>query len=545
VFLGKLFGNPGRPGFSLCKESAVDYNRVKLPDAPVCCISADTLSYGVQEGERKMMKGNCGCAHVGRRGFIMTTTMAGVAAALPEVALAQNSANVARPVNRGNKRKLLLLSDSPESYERLIQSVKAIREFEFSVVTAKTDYQKPQEVSKIIQTEAPDMLFFGLPRTSLNSGNIPVSLDYIGVPMILLPPIPDLIMMEANVAAAFRVKGSNALLANSEAHAIELMKILAAPRLLEGKRAVIYGKPFDSTSVPSRNLTAESIYNRTGVRLEFRPIEQLEALLETVDLAGAKKEMARWKKEAASIVEPTDEALLESCKMYVLLRSIIEKEALSGISIDCLSFSFNSKRKIPPPCLAFTRLRDEGFAMPCEADVCGMLSSMVLQEISQKPSYFCNISSVNIEKSSTVLRHCVAPLRLLGRNAAALPYRLRDYHGVGGVTPQVSFPIGLEVTMGGFTKDLENFVAWPGRIQAGIDDTNKPSFDSPVPELKKMRRYCSNRAELKIKDADVFFQKIVGIHHVMVAGIYMKALREEMIRLNVNLIGPIDSSSPA
>jgi hypothetical protein len=170
---------------------------------------------------------------------------------------------------------------------------------------------------------------------------------------------------------------------------------------------------------------------------------------------------------------------------------------------------------------------------------------MVLQEISQKPSYFCNISSVDIEKSSTVLRHCVAPLQLLGRNAAALPYRLRDYHGVGGVTPQVSFPIGLEVTMGGFTKDLQNFVAWPGRIQAGIDDTNHPSFDSPVPELKKMRRYCSNRAELKIKEADVFFQKIVGIHHVMVAGIYMKALREEMIRLNVNLIGPIDSSAPA
>jgi L-fucose isomerase-like protein len=363
--------------------------------------------------------------------------------------------------------------------------------------------------------------------------------------MILLPPIPDLIMMEANAAAAFRAKGSNALLANSEQHAIELMKILAAPRLLEGKRAVIYGRPFDSSSVPSRNLTAETIYNRTGVHLEFRPIEQLEEQYGAVDQAVARKEMERWKREAASIVEPTDEALLESSKMYVLLRSIIEKEALSGISIDCLSFSFNSKRKLPPPCLAFTRLRDEGFAMPCEADVCGMLSTMVLQEISQKPSYFCNISSVNIEQSSTVLRHCVAPLQLLGRNAAALPYRLRDYHGVGGVTPQVTFPIGLEVTMGGFTKDLRNFVAWPGRIQAGIDDTNHPSFDSPVPELKKMRRYCTNRAELKIKDADVFFQKIVGIHHVMVAGIYTKALREEMIRLNVNLIGPIDSAAPA
>jgi hypothetical protein len=496
----------------------------------------------------KMASGNCGCPHVGRRDFIKATTIVSVAAAIPAAfpdAQAQNFLRTPRPVNKGNKRKLLLLSDSPDAFERLIQSVKSIKEFEFSVVTAKTDYQKPQEVAKTIKTEAPDILFFGLPRSNMGSGNIPVSLDYIDVPIILLPPIPELIMMEANVAAAFRVKGSNALLANSEAHVIELMKILAVPRLLEGKRAVIYGRPFDSTSVPARDLTAETIFNRTGVRLEHRPIEQLEALLETVDTAAAKKEMERWKKEAAAIVEPTDEALLESCKMYVLLRSIIEKEGLSGLSIDCLSFSFNSKRKLPPPCLAFTRLRDEGFAMPCEADVCGMLSSMVLQEISRKPSYFCNISSVDMEKSSAVLRHCVAPLQLLGRNASALPFKLRDYHGMGGVTPQVSFPIGLEVTMGGFTKDLKNFVAWPGRIQAGIDDTNRPSFENPAPELKNMRRYCSNRAELKIKEADAFFQKIVGIHHVMVAGIFTKALREEMIRMNVNLIGPLDSSAPA
>jgi hypothetical protein len=99
--------------------------------------------------------------------------------------------------------------------------------------------------------------------------------------------------------------------------------------------------------------------------------------------------------------------------------------------------------------------------------------------------------------------------------------------------------------MGGFTKDLKNFVAWPGRIQTGIDNTNRPSFENPPPELKKMRRYCTNRAELKIKEAGASFQEIVGIHHVMAAGIFTKALREELIRMNVNLIGPLDSSTPA
>jgi L-fucose isomerase-like protein len=491
----------------------------------------------------KMLKEGFSGVHVGRRDFLKTTTMASMAAALPGTAL-QNSESAAKPESRGNKRKLLLLSGYPKAYENLIQSVKSIKEFEFTVVSIQTNYQKPKEIIKTIQTEAPDILFFGLPGT-LNPGNIPVAVGYIDVPVILLPSNLDLIMLEADVAAAFRANGTNAVLANSEAHAIELIKIFAAPRLLQGRRAVIYGRPFDSSSVPARNLNADSIYMRTGVRLEFRPLEQLVPLLESVDPESAGKEMERWKKEAASIVEPTDKELLESCKMYVLLRSIIEKEGLSGISMDCLNFSFNPKQVLPVPCLAFARLRDEGFAVPCEADVCGMLSSMVLQEISQKPSYFCNVSSVDTEKSTTVLRHCVAPLRLLGRNAAPLPYNLRDYHGMGrGVTPEVSFPPGLEVTFGGFTKDLKEFVVWPGRIQVGINDTDRLSFNRLLPEFKNMRRYCSNRAELKIREIDAFLQKIVGIHHVLVAGIYTKKLREEMIRLNVDVIGPIDSAAP-
>ena len=85
---------------------------------------------------------------------------------------------------------------------------------------------------------------------------------------------------------------------------------------------------------------------------------------------------------------------------------------------------------------------------------------------------------------------------------------------------------------------------WPGRVQAGINDTDRLSLNRLMPEFKNMRRYCTNRAELKIKEVDVFLQKIVGIHHVLVAGIYTEQLREEMIRLNVNVIGPIDSAVP-
>jgi L-fucose isomerase-like protein len=173
-----------------------------------------------------------------------------------------------------------------------------------------------------------------------------------------------------------------------------------------------------------------------------------------------------------------------------------------------------------------------------------MLSSMVLQEISRKPSYFCNVSAVDTQKSSTVLRHCVAPLKLMGAGAPALPYRLRDYHGTGrGVTAEVQFPAGVDITMGLFSKDLKEFVLWPGKTLSRIRDTDRPSFENAPAAYAKMRRYCSNHLEVKIRDVDSFIQKIAGIHHVMVAGNYKKAVCDAMLRMNARIIGPSDLSA--
>jgi L-fucose isomerase-like protein len=318
-----------------------------------------------------------------------------------------------------------------------------------------------------------------------------------------------------------------------------MVKLAAKPRILEGKRIVIFGKPFDSSSASTKNLNADIVYKRTGVRLQYRPIEDLPPLLANVDEAAARKEMERWKKEAAEVVDASDQAILDASRLYVLLRSIIDQERLSAISIDCLGFSFDSNPMLPYPCLAFARLRDEGIAAACEADVCGMLSTMLFQEISRKSSYFANVASVNPESSSIVLNHCIAPLKLLGADAAPLAYKLRDYHGfMRGVVPQVEFPTGIEVMTGSFSKDLKSFVLWPGKILSGIEKEDKTSSNG------FMRVNCANHAEVKIKDVGRFLQNIAGIHHIMVAGNYTEAVNNAMLRMNVTVVGPSDFTAP-
>ncbi len=497
-----------------------------------------------RKGEDTVLKDDPKEVQVGRRDFIKTTTMAGMAATLPGKSLLGQDIASSKSRTEGTKRKLLCLCETPATFEKFFESIKAIKEIDFLVPPITVSYRKPQEVIQSIRGKDADVLLMCLPSFAFSYGILYDSLGDLDIPMILLAQNPDLIMIDANLAGAFRANGANVMFATSQIQAIELLKTVSAPRILEGKRAIIYGRPYDSTTVPAHNLNEDYVYKRTGVRIQYRPLAELNPLIASVDEASARKEAERWKKEAAEVLEASDKAILDACKLYVLLRSIIEKEGLSAVSMDCLGFTMGPNPTLPYPCLAFARLRDEGFTAACEADVCGLLSSMFLQEISRKPSFMSNVMSVNIQKSSTVLSHCVAPLKLMGKDTSQLVYRLRDYHGMGrGVVPEVEFPVGIEVVTGAFSKELKHFVLWPGRIQVGMK--KDPVGSQPSPANPFFRRVtCSNYIEVKMRDIDSFLQNITGIHHIMIAGNYTKAMEEALTRMNVSIIGPSDFKAP-
>lgn len=479
----------------------------------------------------------------GRRDFIKTTAMASVAATLPGTALhGQGSAGLSKSGPGGKTKRLLCLTDAPAAFEKFTEQIKAVKEVDFLVDAVTVNYQKAQEVIDAVKGKEADVLFLWLPRFTFNFGKLYDAFGDIDMPIVVFAQSPQTILIDANFAASLRTNGATVLFAVSQAQALELLKAVAAPRILEGKRAVIYGRPFDSTSAPAHNLNEDYVYKRTGVRLQYRPMDELIQLFKLTDQAGAVKEAERWKKEAVAVVEPSDQTILDACRLYVLLRSIVEKEGLSAVSIDCLGLLFNQTPPLPYPCLAFSRLRDEGITAACEADVCGMLSSMFLEAVSRKPSFFANVISVDLEKSGALLTHCVSPLKLMGPDAPKLPYRLRDYHGMKrGVVPEVEFPTGIEVLSGAFTKDLKSFVLWPGRIQVGImKDTINPATQAGLRRVN-----CSNNALLKLKDIDRFLQNIPGIHNIMIVGTYSNALRDALLPMNVNIIAPSDFTAPA
>ena len=477
--------------------------------------------------------------HLGRRDFIKTMTLAGMAATLPKVAFAdQSSTGAIRQRPAGGKKNLVCLSNNPAEHEKFIESMRSIPGTGLQVSSIKVNYQNSEEIIRTVHEQGMDILLLILPRMTFSFGKLCDTMGDLDIPVIVLTTNPGLIPIDANLASSLRGNGANVTFAISHEQALERIKIAASPGILEGRRAVLYGRPFDSTTVTSHNLNEDIVYRRTGVKIEFRPLAELAALYKEVDAGDAVKEMERWKKEATEVIGVSDKTIVDACRLYVLLRSIVAKEELSAVSLDCLGFTISRNPILPYPCLAFARLRDEGITAACESDVCGMLSSMLLEEISRRPSFMCNLMSVNPLGSKINVSHCVAPLKLNGPEAAQMRYRLHSYHGSGrGAVPEVEFPTRGLVLIGGFSKDLKSFALWPGRIESQVMDTeHAPSRNSP------MNNVCANTMDVKIRDVDRYLQNIPGLHQIMVLGNYTRAVEDVLTGINVTLVGPTDFS---
>ena len=475
--------------------------------------------------------------NAGRRDFIKTMTLAGMAANLPGNVFAGESPapEIRMRPSRGEKN-LLCLSSNPLENKTFIESMGSIPGTDLQISSIKVNYQNPEEIISVIHEKDMDILLLILPPMTFSFGKLCDAFGNLDIPVIVLTTNPELIPIDANLAASLRGNGADITFAISRDRVLERVKTAASPWILEGRKAVLYGRPFDSTTVTSHNLNEDIVYRRTGVEIKFRPLEELASLYKEVDDREAISEMERWKKEAIEVTGVSDKTIVDACRLYVLLRSLVEKEELSAVSIDCLGFTLNPNPVLPYPCLAFARLRDEGITAACEADVCGMLSSMFLEEISRRPSFMCNLMSVNPMDSKITVSHCVAPLKLDGPDAPHMRYRLHSYHGFGkGAVPEVEFPLKGQILTGGFSKDLKSFALWPGRIESQVMDTEHAKAKSgPI------NTACANTMDVKIRDADRFLQNIPGLHQVMVLGNYTRAVEDALTGMNVKLVGPTD-----
>lgn len=217
--------------------------------------------------------------------------------------------------------------------------------------------------------------------------------------------------------------------------------------------------------------------------------------------------------------EITQEKALKSARMYVVIKKLMERHRCNAVTVNCLSGILNLIQVTP--CLTFKKLRDEGTPAVCEADIPQTVTSIILREVAEKPT-FINDPVILPQEDKIILAHCTCATRMSGFDEEPEDYQAKLHHETKlGLAPSVKLEEGQEVSVVGFSHDLENLLAVKGKITRNTD-----------------YHICITQVEVEVPDAQYLMENFVGFHWVLVYGDYIQDLENFASFKDLNFLFP-------
>lgn len=313
--------------------------------------------------------------------------------------------------------------------------------------------------------------------------------DLSGVPLIVFAPIGLAFVGDVSIS---RLPGVY-VVSSLEWQAVENgLQMIKAKRMFEETRLLhIRG-----------NLTQETVMDKLGMKVRAIPRDTFNERYNKMAVTEEVKNVASvMRRGAKKIVEPTEEDILNSARVYTTAKRLLADEQANALSMDCLGMV--TQKLIPtPPCGAWSRLQNEGITAGCEADLMGATSLMLSSYLLNRPGYM-NDPVPETFKNLLIASHCVSGTRLWGFDKPPAPYILRSHSESGlGVSVQVLWPVGEPVTLLNFNNPSDITVDY-GTV---VSNVNTPPAGG-----------CRTSVEIKmdnIEDA----RDVKGFHQVVVLG---------------------------
>lgn len=280
----------------------------------------------------------------------------------------------------------------------------------------------------------------------------------------------------------------------------QALKAVKAGRLMRDSRmVVIWGDKEDRTRVEPLGTEVVTVPVKRYVE-EFSKVSPDDKRVRAL--------AQRYRLSAQKIVEPKEQDIINAARTYFAHRAIIETYDADAVATDCLPLVAN--RQAPPPCLAFTHLRDEGFPAGCEADRDATLTLMLTQYLLDRPGFMGNPVPDTV-KHLLITSHCTCPLKLDGFNSKPARFILRSHaESNTGVAMQVLWEIGKRATVTRFLGPT-NLMAGAGVV---VENLNTPPWGG-----------CRTSVAVKLDDAPDI-RRLRGFHHqVLVSGDHVELLR--------------------
>jgi len=248
-----------------------------------------------------------------------------------------------------------------------------------------------------------------------------------------------------------------------------------------------------------------------GVGTELRCLPRgvyEDAFFATWDMAEMEDLADEYEDEAEDVVEPTRDDIINAAQNYLACRKVIEDHEADGLSMICLNLV--ADRTLPcPPCMAFSRLNDQGVLGGCEGDTNAALGMTLVQYLFDKPGFMQD--PVPLTTDNTLLgAHCTSATRLNGFDGPQEPFILRTHSESDlGVSVQVLWREGQRVTIGSFLGPKKMV------IESGVVVGN---IDTPP------AGGCRTSVEVRL-DGVTDTRDVLGFHQVFFYGDHVPQLR--------------------
>ena len=284
-----------------------------------------------------------------------------------------------------------------------------------------------------VKNDKPDALMVTLQHMQCWRWVNPIAKD-LGIPLIVFAPVGTTFVGHVGIS---RLPGVY-VVSSLEWQAVENgLQMIKAKRLFEETRVLHIRS----------NLTEETVMDNLGMKVKAIPRNTFNEKYNQMPVTEEVKDIAAtMRRRALKVVEPTEEDILNSARVYTTAKRLMADEQANALSMDCLGMV--TDRLIPtPPCGAWSILQDEGITAGCEADLMGATTLMLTSYLLNRPG-FMNDPVPETFKELLIASHCVSGTKLNGFNQPQTPYILRDHSESSlGVSVQVLWPVGEKITM--------------------------------------------------------------------------------------------------
>ncbi len=152
---------------------------------------------------------------------------------------------------------------------------------------------------------------------------------------------------------------------------------------------------------------------------------------------------ADYIKRARRQVGATEEDVINGVKSYLVARTILEREEGDAITMDCLGAL--AHKKISLPCIAWSKMNDDGVPAACEADLGAVVSHCIVQYLFDRPG-FQQDPVAETAQEAIIGAHCSCPTKLGGFSKPPEPFDLVHHHGMRDATARTLWREGQRVT---------------------------------------------------------------------------------------------------